>query len=398
MDFMQKVEGQTITLIDFYLEGTGIFFSTNSKYYFAESIRKEFWILIVAKPFFANFAGRETQRVYYTRYPNIRNGPYELRMLDIKSKQDTGFPIDSYLNKPITWFTNLQDRVFLIQTKDVDQTRDWYVYKDDLFHWLDYDGGFGGHFFHVEVWFYALNEGRCELIGYDLNKFSLQWKISLEPFSRYKENLNNDVYNPGRMDAFLGLFGNELVLLVSNQLLLSVYITTGEVSWASEPLLNYIPTYCCKFNYKTQQYTWLEGAEKRYILKNVEATGEPAHSPILPASHVAADNDRGYVYMISSHYLLELHVPTKEISITHIAALLPYPNIHEFSKIYCSRGLLYIPLAIDSAMPSVLTVYNPVTKQFELIHEMTDTVTEVLFFDDNFYVVGWEGDLYEFKR
>lgn len=400
MKFIEKVKQLKINQIDYYKEDVGIAFKNDGSLYFAMSIERDQWICIARKPTKAGFGGIDGCKIYFSVFPDGYLGQVTNNLLDTEKKEVIQFNIEIPFKGKIRSAQLLKRNLFQISTEFVNNEFRSIIFNHLTGNWklLDEDDGTGLRFIHDIRLFYPLGGKQCLLIAYDLNTFEPLWKTSLELYCRYKENLNELVYNPGRLSDFIGLFGNELILLVTNQILLAVDITTGVVTWNSEPLTNYFPSFGYKFNHEAQQYSFLENHNKQYNIQAIKEAGTLIHTPLWLSSFMVADTDSGYIYAVVEHYILEMNVATKSMTVTEIASLLPIPKVREFYKIYFSKGLLYISLSVYPIMPTIITVYNPKTKQFVFIHEFKDSVIDVLFFGNNFYVVGSYGDLYEFER
>jgi hypothetical protein len=400
MNFKGKLKTDKIELIEYYREDIGIVFSTKYRTYFAKTIEPEYWLEIADRPFSTALFAVESNHLYY-RYSLVKNqSSYTFKRLNIESKEIEDFILKLSTENPIVGCLPIKKNVFIVYTKDKNDFRKYGVYNSEIEKqdWPADTMESWQRFVKDNIYIYPIDKNQLLLIGYNLNTFEQIWKTPLEPYSRYKENLNDNVYKPGRLSDFIGLFGNELILLVTNQILLAVDITTGVVTWNSEPLTNYFPSFGYKFNAETQHYSFLENPNKQYNIQAIKEAGTLIHTPLWLSSFMVADTDSGYIYAVVEHHILEMNVATKSMTITQIASLLPIPKVREFYKIYFSKGLLYISLSVYSIMPTILTVYNPKTKQFVFIHEFKDSIIDVLFFGDNFYVVGSYGDLYEFER
>lgn len=400
MKFIEKIKKVKIDLITYYKEDVGIAFESNGNLYYAKTMESEYWICIASKPTIAGFCGIDGNTIYFCTFPDGYRGKVINNFFDIEKKEVNLLHIEFPINGQIRSLGLLKRNLFEIRTELEHKEYRSVLFNNLTNKWklLEADDRTGLSFIHDMNLFFPLGGKQCTLIAYNLNTFEPLWKTSLEPYSRYKENLNDTVYNPGRLADFIGLFGNELILLVTNQILLAVDITTGVVTWSSEPMLNYDPESKFTFNPINQQYTWKEEHLAKINIQAIKESGVLHHGPLMFSSSFGADTERGFIYFISKYHLIEINIVTKATVVTNLAVMLPFPQVYGFNKMYFSKGLLYIALSLDAIMPSVLTVYNPVTKSFQFIHQFKITITDVLFFGDKFYIKSWKDDLYEFER
>jgi hypothetical protein len=398
--FIEKIKKLKIDQIDYYKEDVGIAFRSDGNLYFAKSMEIEFWTCIASKPTIAGFGGIDVSTIYFSTFPDGYLGKVLNKLFDIETKEATPFNTEIPVNAQIRGVNLVKSNLFYVNARFENDDFRKIILNSLTNSWklLEVNDGTGLNYVSDSFLYYPLGGKQCSLIAYNLNTFEPLWKTNLESYSRYKENLNDTVYIPGRLSDFIGLFGNELILLVTNQILLAVDITTGVVTWNSEPLTNYFPSFGYKFNAETQQYSFLENHNKQYNIQAIKEAGTLIHTPLWLSSFMTGDTESGYIYAVVERHILEMNVATKSITVTEIASLLPFPKHSRFYRIYYSKGLLYISLSVDTIMPGVLTVYNPATKQFVFTHEFKDAVMDILFFGNKFYVLGYDGDLYEFER